>query len=91
MSDGARGGGGRGGGSGSEPLDPGARGDAGDLEREPFRIRDHIGMILGVILGGLAVLAVVVLAVLGFEPAIGLLVVVVVGLALIALGTRLRG
>ncbi len=59
--------------------------------REPFRIRDHIGLILGMFLGGLAFLAVVALAVIGDEQAITLLVVIVVGLGLIALGTRMRG
>jgi hypothetical protein len=61
-----------------------------DVPREPFRIRDHIGMIVGLLLGGLAFLGIVALAVLGFEPAFGLLVVVAVGIGLIALGTRLR-
>jgi hypothetical protein len=62
-----------------------------DEPREPFRIRDHIGMILGIILGGIAVLAVLALALLGDEQAVTLLVVIVVGLGLIALGTRMKG
>ena len=59
--------------------------------REPFRIRGHIGMIIGLFLGALAVLAVIGLALLGDEQALTLLVVIVVGLGLIALGTRMRG
>jgi len=62
-----------------------------DEEREPFRIRDHVGMILGVILGGIAFLAVLALALIGDEQAVTLLVVIVIGLGLIALGTRMRG
>jgi len=60
-------------------------------DRQPFRIRDHIGMISGVILGTIALLAVVALALVGDEAAVTLLVVIVVGLSLIALGTRMRG
>jgi hypothetical protein len=62
-----------------------------DEPREPFRIRDHIGMISGIILGAIALLAVLSLALLGDEQATTLLVVIVVGLGLIALGTRMRG
>lgn len=60
-------------------------------ERTPFRIRDHIGVISGLFLGSLAFVLVVILAILGDEQAVTLLAVVVVGLGLIALGTRLRG
>ena len=59
--------------------------------RETFRIRDHIGVISGLFLGAVAFLSVVALAVMGDEQALTLLVVVVVGLGLIALGTRMRG
>jgi len=62
-----------------------------DGSRETFRIRDHIGVISGIFLGGLAFLSVVALAVMGDEQAVTLLVVVLVGLGLIALGTRMRG
>jgi len=62
-----------------------------DDPREPFRIRDHIGVISGIILASIAFLAVVALALLGDEQALTLLVVIVVGLGLIALGTRMRG
>jgi hypothetical protein len=62
-----------------------------DEPREPFRIRDHIGMISGIFLGAIALFVVVALAALGDEQATTLLVVAVVGLGLIALGTRMRG
>jgi hypothetical protein len=58
--------------------------------REPFRIRDHIGVISGLFLGFIAFAFVVLLAIKGFEPAITLLVVLVVGVLLIALGARMR-
>lgn len=60
-------------------------------ERTPFRVRDHIGVISGLSLGLIALLFLVYLAVRGFEPAVTLLVVFVVGVALIAVGSRLRG
>ena len=50
---------------------------------EPFRIRDHIGVISGLFLGLIALLFLVALALLGDEPAITLLVVLVVGIAMI--------
>ena len=62
-----------------------------DESRVPFRLRDHIGVISGLLLGSVAFLFVVALAILGDEPALTLLVVIVVGIALIALGTRIRG
>ena len=62
-----------------------------DQSREPFRIRDHIGVISGLVLAFLAFLLVLVLAVKGYEPAITLLVVLVAFFGLIALGTRMRG
>jgi hypothetical protein len=62
-----------------------------DQSREPFRIRDHIGVISGLFLGCVAFILVLLLAIRGFEPAITLLVVFVAFFGLIALGTRLRG
>ena len=60
-------------------------------ERTPFRIRDHVGVLSGLFLGATAFVLVVVLAILGDEQAVTLLVVVIVGLGLIGLGTRMRG
>ena len=62
-----------------------------DEAREPFRLRDHIGIISGLFLCGIAFASVLMLAVLGDEQALTLLVVIVVGIGLIALGTRMRG
>lgn len=62
-----------------------------DESREPFRIRDHVGVISGLFLGGIALLLVLALAIKGYEPAITLVVVIVVFFGLIALGTRMRG
>jgi len=62
-----------------------------DESREPFRIRDHVGVISGLFLGGVAFLLVLLLAIKGYEPAITLLAVVVAFFGLIALGTRMRG
>jgi hypothetical protein len=62
-----------------------------DESREPFRIRDHIGVMSGLFLGAIAFVLVLALAVKGFEPAITLLVVIVAFFGLIALGTRMRG
>lgn len=59
-------------------------------ERTPFRLRDHVGVLSGLLLGLIAFLFLVYLAVRGFEPAVTLLVVLVVGIALVAVGTRLR-
>ena len=58
--------------------------------REPFRIRDHIGVISGLFLGLIALLMVVLLAIKGFQPAVTLLVVAVVGVLLISVGARMR-
>ena len=63
-------------------------GEAG--EPVPFVASEHIGMIIGALLGLLVLTALVALAVIGFEPATGLLILIVVGLALIALGSRMR-
>ncbi|MGD0440996.1 MAG: hypothetical protein ABSB52_10260 [Acidimicrobiales bacterium] len=62
-----------------------------DEPREKFRIRDHIGVISGLFLGAVAFAFVVALAVMGDEAAVTLLVVIVVGIGLIAIGTRMRG
>ena len=56
-----------------------------------FRASEHPWLIVAVALGALAALAVVFLAAIGFTPAVGLIVIVLVGLAIIAVGTRMRG
>jgi len=62
-----------------------------DESRVRFRVRDHIGVISGLFLGGVAFLSVLALAIMGDEQAVTLLVVIVVGIGLIALGTLMRG
>jgi hypothetical protein len=59
-------------------------------ERQPFRIRDHIGVISGLVLGFVAFAFVVMIAIMGDEPAITLLVAFVVVIALISVGARMR-
>lgn len=82
--DGPRGTGGQGtGGQGTGGQGPGGR--------PPFRVRDHIGVISGVVLGAFVLAFLVLLAFAGDPNAVAILVVVVVGLALIALGAQMRG
>jgi hypothetical protein len=52
---------------------------------------DHIGRISGIVLGLLAFSFLVLLATLGWSPALTIVVVLVIGVAMIALGGRLRG
>jgi hypothetical protein len=52
---------------------------------------EHIGRLTGLLLGLVALAFVVLLASLGWAPAYGILVVLVVGVALIALGGRMHG
>jgi hypothetical protein len=60
-------------------------------ERPPFKLWDHIGVISGACLG-LAVFAfLVLLAILGDQAALAIVVVVVAGVALIGLGGKLHG
>lgn len=69
-----------------EGAPPGAGG-----RREPFRLRDHVGMISGAVLGVVFFAFLVLLALAGSPGAFVFLVVLVVGVAMIALGGRLRG
>ncbi|HVB04992.1 MAG TPA: hypothetical protein VNF07_01935 [Acidimicrobiales bacterium] len=52
---------------------------------------DHVGRLVALTLGFTGLLAIAFLAAIGFRPALGALVVVVVGVALITLGGRMRG
>lgn len=52
---------------------------------------DHIGRISGILLGLVAFAFLVVLAAVGWPPAYGLLVLAVVGVAMIAVGGRIKG
>lgn|GEM_PF-1184579 len=78
----------------------GVEGGAGRPDREegpapagrpPFRVRDHIGVISGVFLGVVVLAFLVLLAFAGDPSALAILVVVIVGIALIALGAQMRG
>jgi len=52
---------------------------------------EHIGRLSGLVLGMFAFAFVAFLAVIGFRPALFLLVLVVSGVAMIAIGGRMRG
>jgi len=69
-------------------------GDAGSGGARPGRgqwLWDHAGRIAGLGLGALAFAAMVFLAAIGFRPALFLVVLLVVGIAIIAVGGRIRG
>ncbi|MGH9292349.1 MAG: hypothetical protein ACRDZ6_06175 [Acidimicrobiales bacterium] len=57
----------------------------------PFRARDHIGVISGVVLGLVFVAFLVLLAFAGDPSAFAIIVVVLVGLALLYFGAQIRG
>ncbi|MDA8035625.1 MAG: hypothetical protein M0T71_15930 [Actinomycetota bacterium] len=52
---------------------------------------DHIGRISGLLLGLLAFAFLVLLASVGWTPAYGIIVVILIGILLIILGGRMRG
>ncbi len=54
-------------------------------------LADHIGRLIALLLGTLALLVTIFLAAIGYQPALGLIVVTVAGVLLIALGGRMRG
>lgn len=54
-------------------------------------LRDHIGRISGVVLGLIALFFLLLLAAAGDPSAFGILVVIVIGIMLIAVGGKLRG
>lgn len=63
--------------------------DAWD-EREPWRLRAHIGVISGVVLGLIALAVLSLIAAAGDPGAFGILVVVMIGIALIFFGGQLH-
>jgi hypothetical protein len=70
--------------------------DAGEGQGEapaavPWRLWDHIGMISGTVLGLMAMGFLLVVALGGGAGGIGLIVVIVVGVALIYFGGRMHG
>lgn len=60
-------------------------------ERAPFRLWDHIGVISGLLLGLVVFAFLVLLAILGDQAALAIVVVVVAGVALIGFGGKLHG
>jgi hypothetical protein len=68
------------------------RGEGAAEAPVPWRtwLWDHIGRIAGTLLGLALVAAIALLAAAGFKPALVLLLVVVAGAGLVALGGRLR-
>jgi uncharacterized membrane protein HdeD (DUF308 family) len=56
-----------------------------------FRIRDHIGMISGLVLGLFVLVLLVILAFAGDPSASGILIVAVVGIVLVVVGVQLQG
>lgn len=85
---------------GSAPA--GARGTRGASHRDVGRadpdapragrtwLWDHIGRLAGIALGVLAFAALVFLAAIGFKPALFLIVLLVAGVVIIAVGGRIR-
>jgi len=57
----------------------------------PWRLRDHIGVISGWVLGLIVVAFLVVLAAAGDSAAFAILVTVAIGAAMIFLGLKMRG
>jgi amino acid transporter len=64
---------------------------AGPPQRKTFKLWDHIGVISAVVLGLVVLAFLVVLAAAGYEAALAMIVVLVVGIAFIFLGGRMRG
>ncbi len=62
-----------------------------DREKPLLWLWHHIGMILGIIISGLAVASVIFLAIAGFTDALVLLVIIIFGMAMVIVGGRIRG
>lgn len=73
------------------PAPEAAPEDVGERDREPWHLRDHIGIVSGLLLGLIALGVLVLLAAAGDPGAIGILVVLVIGIALIYFGAQLHG
>ena len=59
--------------------------------REPFKVWDHIGVISAVVLGLVVLGFLIVLAAAGYEAALAIIVLLVIGVAFIYFGGRLSG
>ncbi|HXY45555.1 MAG TPA: hypothetical protein VEH29_15315, partial [Acidimicrobiales bacterium] len=62
-----------------------------DMERVPFRLVDHIGMISGGLLAAAFIALLVVLAIAGDPSAVAVLVVIFAGIALIYILGQMHG
>lgn len=70
----------------TEPTD-----DRTDALRSPWRFREHVGVVSGVVLGLIALCLLVLLAAAGDPSALAILVVIVMGIALIYFGGQMHG
>jgi hypothetical protein len=61
-----------------------------DLDRKPWRLWDHIGVILGIVLGLIALLILLLVAAAGDPGAFGIIVVTIIGISLIFFGGQLH-
>lgn len=68
-----------------------SRSEKETTEAETSWLAGHIGRLAGGVLGLAAIAFLAFLAVLGFAPALGVLIVVVAGVAMISLGGAMRG
>lgn len=67
--------------------------EEGGDERVPWRVRDHIGILSGIALGAAALFFLLIIATngTGGQGALEVIVVVVIGITLIAVGNQMRG
>ena len=72
------------------PEDPFGSDDPMDSYDEPWRLRDHIGVISGLLLGLIALGILLLISAAGDPGAFAILVVVVIGIALIFFGGQLH-
>ncbi|MCU1494361.1 MAG: hypothetical protein JWO62_2125 [Acidimicrobiaceae bacterium] len=76
---------------GQPPPPSGGESEATMSESRSTWLWDHTGRIAGLALGALAFASMVFLAAIGFRPALYLVVLLVVGVATIAIGGRIKG
>lgn len=65
--------------------------DAQAGDPQPWHLADHIGVVSGIALGLIALAVLVLLAAAGDPGALGILVVLVIGIALIYFGGQMHG
>jgi hypothetical protein len=76
----------------TEPATDGAHGDPRSPTMTPTKgwLWGHIGRISGIVLGVMALGVIVFLAAIGFSPAFGVLMFLLIGTALIFVGGRIK-